>query len=40
MELGDSYERLVLRTEGPKGNKNSAGSPIESANLDIWELLD
>ena len=36
MELGDSYGRIGGRIVGPKVDRNSAGRPAESTNLNAW----
>ena len=38
MELGDSYGRVGVRTEGPEGDGNPTGGPTESTSLDLYEL--
>jgi hypothetical protein len=34
MELGESYERVGGKIEGPKENRDSTGRPKTSMNLD------
>jgi hypothetical protein len=36
----ESYGRVEGKIEGPEMNENPTGGPIESTNLEIWELYD
>lgn len=36
MEVGDSYEKIGGRIEGPEWVRNSIGRLIESTDLDSW----
>jgi hypothetical protein len=38
MELGDSYEGVEKKIEGPRGDSNSSGRPTESTNMDLGAL--
>jgi hypothetical protein len=38
MELRDFDGRVGGRIEGLEGDRNSAGRPTESTNLDLWGL--
>ena len=40
MEIGDPYERVRGRIEGPEGVGNPTGRPIVSINLDPWEITE
>jgi hypothetical protein len=37
IKCGDSYGRVGRRIASPKGDRNSAGRPTESTNLDPWD---
>ena len=40
MNIGDSYGRVSGRVEGPEDDRNSTAKPIESNNLDSWQLSE
>ena len=36
MELGDFHRKLEGKISGPREDRNSAGRPTKSTNLDSW----
>lgn len=39
-EVGDSFGRIGGRFKGPEGDRNSTRRPIETTNLDPWQLSE